>query len=133
MNELAVCDLHKSYRIQKQTGTVLKGLDLTLPGDGITVILGKSGCGKTTLLRLLAGLEAPDSGRIILPEGKGVGMVFQEPAADALARCTGQYFVRDDQRAAGRLSDRQLAGFGGLDWLCRGLSSPIIRAACRAE
>lgn len=79
MNELAVCDLHKSYRIQKQTVPVLKGLDLTLPGDGITVILGKSGCGKTTLLRLLAGLEAPDSGRIILPEGKGVGMVFQEP------------------------------------------------------
>ena len=79
MNELAICDLHISYQIKKQTVSVLKGLDLKLPGDGITVILGKSGCGKTTLLRLLAGLEAPDGGRIILPEGKGVGMVFQEP------------------------------------------------------
>ena len=79
MNELAICDLHKNYQIQRQTVPVLKGLNLALPGDGITVILGKSGCGKTTLLRLLAGLEAPDSGQIILPEGKGVGVVFQEP------------------------------------------------------
>src|SRR6266550_6653888 len=52
-------------------------------------LLGPSGCGKTTTLRLIAGLETPDSGRIEL-EGKGItnvsaesrgfGMVFQNYA-----------------------------------------------------
>lgn len=79
MSGLAVCDLHKTYTISNRSVAVLKGLDLTLPEKGITVILGKSGCGKTTLLRLLAGLEMPDGGEIRLPEGQGVGMVFQEP------------------------------------------------------
>lgn len=79
MNQLAVCDLYKSYQIEKRAVPVLQGLNLTLPVSGITVILGKSGCGKTTLLRLLAGLEEADSGQIVLPEGQGVGMVFQEP------------------------------------------------------
>jgi iron(III) transport system ATP-binding protein len=52
-------------------------------------LLGPSGCGKTTTLRMIAGLEEPDSGRITLdgeditglsPERRGFGMVFQNYA-----------------------------------------------------
>ena len=45
--------------------------------DGITAIAGKSGCGKTTLLRILSGLITPDSGDVT--HSGRVGMVFQEP------------------------------------------------------
>lgn len=57
---------------------VLDGVDL-VQGPGITVVLGASGCGKTTLLRLIAGLETPDAGLIHVHGGDRVGMVFQEP------------------------------------------------------
>lgn len=38
---------------------------------GITAVIGRSGCGKTTLLRLLAGLEKPDSGEIRMEDAQG--------------------------------------------------------------
>lgn len=62
-------------------------------GDGIAVLFGPSGAGKTLTLRLLAGLERPERGRICLngdtlvdtargvwipPQGRRVGMVFQD-------------------------------------------------------
>lgn len=65
--------------------------DLTLPARGITVIFGESGCGKTTLLRALAGLD-PSTGEIYLNDRcwqneqqslsclqRKLAMVFQEP------------------------------------------------------
>ncbi len=57
---------------------VLDRLSFTLPETGVVEICGPSGGGKTTLLRLLCGLEAPDSGEIRGLEGKRISMVFQE-------------------------------------------------------
>ena len=73
--------------------TVLDGLNHVFPSGTVTCVTGRSGCGKTTLLRLVAGLERPDAGEILgVPEG-GLSMVFQEDrlpprlsAADCL-RC----------------------------------------------
>ena len=57
---------------------VLDGFSHTFPGGRITAVEGKSGCGKTTLLRLIAGLERPDGGAIRgVPDG-GLSMMFQE-------------------------------------------------------
>ncbi len=58
---------------------VLEHISLTLPKNGIFLLRGASGCGKTTLLRILAGLEQPDSGRRIGFAGKRISMLFQEP------------------------------------------------------
>lgn len=70
--------LSKSYDINGGRLDVLASLSAEIETRGITVIVGKSGCGKTTLLRLIAGLEQPTSGSIVLPSGSRVGMVFQE-------------------------------------------------------
>lgn len=52
---------------------------LTFAEHSFTCIVGQSGCGKTTLLRLLANLESPTDGNISLPEKQRIGIVFQEP------------------------------------------------------
>ena len=72
---------------------VLEGLDLEVPAGSRVAILGPSGIGKTTLLRLIAGLVLPDAGEIRLggepvtgpglhvpPHRRGVGIVFQNYA-----------------------------------------------------
>lgn len=69
--------MRKSYQVSGRCLPVLKGLSLNLADRGITVILGRSGCGKTTLLRLIAGLEPADSGEIEKVEK--IGVIFQEP------------------------------------------------------
>ena len=81
--------LRKSYQVSGRCLEVLKGLDLDVAEEGITVVLGRSGCGKTTLLRLIAGLETADSGEKITFSSKArekednrkekIGVIFQEP------------------------------------------------------
>lgn len=59
-NALDVSGLVKSFGSQ----TVLHGIDLSVTAGTITAVVGASGCGKTTLLRLVAGFENPDGGTI---------------------------------------------------------------------
>lgn len=71
--ELRVEDLRKSYG-----GTaVLQGVSFTAE-IGLTRVTGSSGIGKTTLLRILLGLETADSGEITGLSGKRLAAVFQE-------------------------------------------------------
>ena len=73
-----IAGLCKSFTVGDRVVSVLDGLDFT-QRDGITVVLGASGCGKTTLLRLIAGMDAPDAGSIRIRGTGRIGMVFQEP------------------------------------------------------
>ena len=57
---------------------ILSDFTLTLPGAGVTILRSPSGCGKTTLLRLLAGLEQPRSGRITGVCPRETAFLFQE-------------------------------------------------------
>lgn len=69
---LEIENLHKSFGSEK----VLDGISLAIDPSKITLLLGNSGCGKTTLLRILAGLEEADSGQI--KKDGNVGLVFQD-------------------------------------------------------
>ena len=72
-------DIHKTYQVDGRTFPVLNGVDLEIPEGKITVILGQSGCGKTTLLRLTGGLESADSGEVLWDGAHKTAFVFQEP------------------------------------------------------
>nr|WP_207908750.1 ABC transporter ATP-binding protein [Pseudonocardia endophytica] len=56
---------------------VLDGIDLQLRSGDFVALLGPSGTGKTTLLRILAGLDTADGGQVHVPRARSV--VFQEP------------------------------------------------------
>lgn len=71
-----------------ETG-VLKGIDIDIARGEFITLLGSSGCGKTTTLRIIAGLEEPDEGKVILngkditalePNQRNVNTVFQSYA-----------------------------------------------------
>lgn len=59
-------------------GWALRDVTLPVPGCGVHVLAGPNGSGKSTLLSLLAGVAAPDRGRVIR-EGS-VGLAFQQPS-----------------------------------------------------
>jgi sulfate/thiosulfate transport system ATP-binding protein len=68
----------------------LDSVSLDVADGSLTALLGPSGGGKSTLLRVIAGLEAPDSGRVLIagedatakpPQRRDVGFVFQHYAA----------------------------------------------------
>ena len=58
-------NLTKSFWIRGQRKVVIDNLNLTLPSGRSLALLGRNGAGKSTLLEMIAGTQAPDSGRII--------------------------------------------------------------------
>ncbi len=58
--------LSKSFQIEQTGISVIKDMSLQVKAGEFVAIMGKSGSGKSTLLSLLAGLDYPDSGRVLL-------------------------------------------------------------------
>ena len=75
---IEISNLSKHFFIGEKRIDVLRELNLSIKKDKITVILGRSGCGKTTLLRLIEGLESVSQGEIKFKEQAKIGFVFQE-------------------------------------------------------
>ena len=78
-------------QVAKQFGSThaLNSIDLTIADQEFLVLLGASGCGKTTLLRIIAGLETASAGEVWIgdrrvdklpPRARGIAMVFQNYA-----------------------------------------------------
>ncbi len=82
-----------SFKYKNATEATLKKINLHLNEGDVLAVVGPSGGGKSTLLRVIAGLEEPyegqlwindqvmiDKGTMVKPEKRGVGMVFQDYA-----------------------------------------------------
>ncbi len=79
-------------QLEKQLGEITINIDINLQETGITALFGRSGAGKTSIINLIAGLQKPDAGKIIIgnrvvfdairkinlpPEKRQIGYVFQ--------------------------------------------------------
>jgi phospholipid/cholesterol/gamma-HCH transport system ATP-binding protein len=71
---VTVEDLHKSFGSQK----VLNGISLTVKRSETLAVLGRSGTGKSVLLRLIIGLEKPDSGSVLIHGQDIAGLSLDE-------------------------------------------------------
>ncbi len=86
MAKLEARNIKKSFGDDDYSLYTLDGIDLAVDAGEFVCIVGPSGCGKSTFLRIVAGLDVPDSGEIILDGQKVTGtgpekiMVFQEGA-----------------------------------------------------
>ncbi|TMQ92960.1 sulfate ABC transporter ATP-binding protein [Actinomadura soli] len=83
---IEIRDVNKSFG----EAAVLRDVSVDVASGSLTALLGPSGGGKSTLLRVIAGLERPDSGQVLIsgkdatrlpPQRRGVGFVFQHYAA----------------------------------------------------
>lgn len=92
------------------------GATLQIDGGELMVVLGPSGCGKTTTLRMICGLEQPDTGQITLagrditslpPRQRNLGMVFQEYGLYPNMNVAGN--IAYGLEARGQLSKQEIA------------------------
>jgi putative ABC transport system ATP-binding protein len=116
--------LTKSYESGAQILTVLRDVNFTIRDGEFVAIIGPSGSGKTTLLGLLAGLDVPSAGTVILDgadlaalgedararlRGEKVGFVFQSfqliPTLTALENVQVPLELRGERHAADRARD----------------------------
>ena len=73
-------EVTREYRSGDQNLAVLRNVSFTIPQGGFVAIVGPSGSGKTTLLGLLAGLDTPTSGKVILDGNDLTAMTENERA-----------------------------------------------------
>ena len=92
---LAVTDVHKTYTCRRTSVTAVDDVSFTLRRGRVTALVGQSGSGKSTIAKLITGIERPDSGTVMFGDvavhrvrgralrryRKDVQMVFQDPFA----------------------------------------------------
>jgi len=138
---IRVSDLYKSIDTGTHRVDILRGIDFEIPAGQFVAIMGPSGSGKSTLLGLMAGLDTPTSGTIVLDgaditglseddlagvRGRKVGFVFQ--AYQLISTLTAEENVMlpaeliGDGRAA---RDRALELLGSVGLRDRGDHYPV--------
>jgi putative ABC transport system ATP-binding protein len=83
--------LEQTYMSGGRPLTVLSDINLTVQPQGFLAIVGPSGSGKTTLLGLLAGLDRPTAGRVVL-DGEDLGPLTEDARARVRAEKVGFVF-----------------------------------------
>src|SRR5437899_5430263 len=84
-------DVRKVYKRDEFEVPVLNGITLDVPGGDFLALMGPSGSGKTTLLNLIAGIDRPTSGRIMV-DGKEISRFSETALASWRARHVGFIF-----------------------------------------
>ena len=83
---ISIENVSKSFGETGRGPTVLENINLAVAENEFVSFVGRSGCGKTTLLNMIAGLESTTSGRVMIHDrevrgpGQGQGVVFQQHA-----------------------------------------------------
>jgi putative ABC transport system ATP-binding protein len=86
-----VRQVRKVYRRDAEELTVLDGIDLQVPAGEFVALMGPSGSGKTTLLNLIAGIDRPTSGQVIVA-GTDVARLSESELAKWRSRSVGFIF-----------------------------------------
>jgi peptide/nickel transport system ATP-binding protein len=140
MNALEAEDLALSYRLGGRRITAVDGVSLAVPEGAVLGIVGESGCGKSSLARVLLGLAAPDAG-VVRAFGAGIAglgrrerarliqPVFQDPMSSLNPRRRVRDIVALPLVAAG-IRDR---GAAVADMLARVGLGPELAARYPAE
>ena len=131
MRQISVKNLCKSFGNRP----VFSNFNCVFPLEETTCVMGESGCGKTTLLRIIMGLEKPDAGEIIIPDGMKLSAVFQEDRLishfSALGNCRLVSPKGSDGRIRKLLIDFGLSG--SLDMQVKKLSGGMARRVAIAR
>ncbi|MEK6703030.1 MAG: ABC transporter ATP-binding protein [Planctomycetota bacterium] len=117
----------KAYRLGEREVTALRGFDMEIGQPGFYAVMGPSGSGKSTLLHLLAALDKPDAGEIIIAgravhsmgeaqateyRRRSIGIVFQQfnliPTLSAIENVELPGLLAGDEPAALRTRAREL-------------------------
>ncbi|MFC4258821.1 ABC transporter ATP-binding protein [Marinobacter lacisalsi] len=88
---LTASDLTQRVELGRESLTILQGVTLEIKRGESVAIVGRSGSGKTTLLGLLAGLDTPSEGEVVL-EGKAISRLSEDDRAALRARRVGFVF-----------------------------------------
>ena len=126
-------DLHRSLPLGSEQVHILKGISFTIARGEWVAMMGPSGSGKSTLLGILAGLDSPTKGRIVVDgvditslgerqlartRNEKIGIVFQSfnliPTLTALENVEAPLYVRPD-RSRAKEAAREMLRIIGLD------------------
>jgi putative ABC transport system ATP-binding protein len=84
-------NVHKIYRRGPEQLDILKGVNLAVPRGEFLALMGPSGSGKTTLLNLMAGVDSPTSGRVVV-HGRDISSFNEDQLAAWRTRNIGYIF-----------------------------------------
>ena len=123
MHDLTIEELSFSYKNSDRL--ILKDINLNVKAGEFVCLLGQSGCGKSTFLRLLAGLETPTTGKILLEDqpisnaSLNRGVVFQDyglfpwmTAGENIMLALKQRFPKEDKKKLRRIVFDSLKSVG---------------------